>query len=213
MKIIQKKQLTNFSQTSAIVWLVYMFCLNWESLTAWLCFRLSQSEQDQIITDFNNSNDSLEILLSIHAIENFEINLQINCHNMIVLEHFRNLNTLLQTMTWLQRIDQKSEVYIWIFFVDHTFHCWWCSNLAHKTILNLETQLDEKLRSDQKADVSIINEHAEKTLNMLIRWSQNHSHWNDVTQLNFKMSFLLSMQQKIFANIAFASTTFSSAKE
>ncbi len=95
VKMIQKEWLTDFFQTSVIVWLVYMFCLNWESFTAWLCFELSQSEQNWIITDFNNSNDSLEILLSTHAIEDFEIDLQTNCHNMIILEHFRNLNTLL----------------------------------------------------------------------------------------------------------------------
>ena len=172
-----KKRLTFYAQTPNVAWLVYMFCLNWGCQTAWLRSSLTHNERDRIVSDFNNPNGRLTVLVSTHTVGGFGINLQLSgCHHMVVVELPRNLNTLLQTEARLLRIGQKFEVYIWTIFVDHTFQRWWCSNLARKAISDLGAQLGGKLKDDQKADISTIDEHAEKALNVIMGWNKNRSH-------------------------------------
>ena len=92
---LKRKQLIMFEYNSSVVWLTYMFCLNWEAETAWMWSETTQTECNHIVNNFNNSIEFLQIFISMHQVDDLEINLQLfSCHHMIVLELSHNLNTL-----------------------------------------------------------------------------------------------------------------------
>lgn len=199
---VEKKHLTIFCNNPDVAWTVICFSMNWSAPTAWLCADITQTEHDHIISDFNNINGTLRVIVTTHLIEEFEINLhQSNCHHMMIIEFPRNINTLLQSCARLTRIDQLNEIFIWTIFVDHSFQRYWCSNLAQKTISDLRAQLRGKVKDEYTTDLSKINEHAEDALKVILNWEENRSRWNNIHELDLESSLLSSSQKKLFAEI------------
>jgi hypothetical protein len=200
--VTQKKRLTIFAETPAVAWLLLMFCQNFGVQTAWLRSGMTQGERDYIVSDFNNIDGTLQVLISTHKIAGFGINLQLSgCHHMLIVEIPIHLNGLLQTQARLVRLGQENEVYIWILFTDHTFHRWCSANLAKKAISDLSAQLAGKLTSSEKADTETIDDHAEEALNVIMNWKENRSGWGDLHQLNLGDSLLSKAQQQTFSSI------------
>ena len=170
---LKKKCLILYCEISAVIWIILMFCFNYDAQTAWLCARITQAERDRIVTNFINNNKILQMLISTHQVKKFKINLQSNCSCMIIIKLSWNLNILLQIQTHLVRINQNKKVKIWILFTNHNFQCWWIINLAHKTISDLSIQLVSKLIFDKKADIQMIEHHEKQTLNIIMNWYEN----------------------------------------
>ena len=84
-----KKWFIIFMHISDVIWLIYMFFLNWKMSTIWLCFKFNQAEKDRILSDFNNLNNTLHVFLLTNLVFNFDINLHLsNCHHIIIAELF-----------------------------------------------------------------------------------------------------------------------------
>ena len=89
---------------------------------------------------------------------------------MLIIELFKNLNTILQIKIYFIKLKQQYEVYIWILFINHMFQRWCLANLTKKAISNLSTQLVKKLSLKKKMDIEIINHYKEKALNIIMNW-------------------------------------------
>jgi hypothetical protein len=202
----QKKRLVLMAETPAVAWVMYMFSLNYGVQTAWLRAGTSQAERDRIITDFNRTNGTIQVLISTHKVGGFGVNLQGGCCHMVIVELPQNLNTLLQSQSRLVRIGQTEEVYIWILFTDHTFQRWWAANLARKAISDLSAQLASKLSDGEQADPVTIDQYAEEALNTIMGWKEGRSQWSNVRELDLAKSLLSLSQQYKYASIGGAPT-------
>ena len=200
---VLKKRLTVFATTPDVAWAVTCFCMNWGTPTAWLRAGITQAERDHIISDFNDKNGTLRVLITTHQVGGFGVNLhRSGCHHMVILEFPRNINTVLQSMARLVRFGQDNDVFIWTLFVDHSFQRWWCANLARKAISDLGAQLGGKVQDGFAIDLSEINVHAENALKVILDWEENRSQWNNVEELNLEESNLSAYQLSKFARIA-----------
>jgi SNF2 family DNA or RNA helicase len=91
-----------------------------------MAIRASTRPDDRvrITRQFNNKNNSTLVLLTTFRMCSLGINLQSSCHQMVVLETARNINTLLQAIGRIHGIGQTRQQYVKILFCDHTFNRW-----------------------------------------------------------------------------------------
>ena len=53
-----------FMHISDVIWLIYMFFLNWKVSTIWFCSEFNQAKRNKILNDFNNLNNILHVFFN-----------------------------------------------------------------------------------------------------------------------------------------------------
>jgi len=87
------------------------------------CIRaqMDQSARAQVISEFNDSDNDIDVLISSLQLSSQGLNLQKCCHDMLVIEIPPTINHLLQLIARLHRMGQKNEVNITILYQQSSF--------------------------------------------------------------------------------------------
>lgn len=87
---------------------------------------LNQEDRNQAISDFNDPESEVMVLLFTNQLGSSSLNLQMSSHCVIIMEIPINFGTLIQTMGRVNRIGQEFEQWIIIPWIDYSFDqmCW-----------------------------------------------------------------------------------------
>lgn len=81
----------------------------------------SETERYKSIAEFNNAENSVEVLLVSTTISSQGLNLQESCNHMIIVEVPSTISLLLQTIGRIGRIGQKKESYVELLYLQNSF--------------------------------------------------------------------------------------------
>ena len=107
--LIKKRKLLIFIIWSLTLFKIETTLVNADFNVSIICAAHSAIEQNQTVIRFNDLHHLLQILIISLIITVTFINLQHVCSNMIFLKVLNNVNTLLQTVSWVFRISQTQS--------------------------------------------------------------------------------------------------------
>jgi superfamily II DNA/RNA helicase len=97
----------------------------------------TQQERSEVIYKFNDPSEKVDVLVTSLALSSVGINLHRCAHRMIFLEFPRNINTLLQALSRLRRMNQKHEQEIAIVMLQNSFDTYLEAQAADKYAIEL----------------------------------------------------------------------------
>ena len=120
--LIEKRKLLIFIIWSLILFKVETTLVNTGFNVGTICAAHSAIKQNWTVIRFNDLHHLLQILMISLVITATSINLQHVCSDVIFLEVLNNVNTLLQAVGWVFRIDQTQPQNIWVLMLDCSYN-------------------------------------------------------------------------------------------
>ena len=119
--IVRNEKIIIFLNWSIILWNVVMYVVNLNINIIDIRFQHSQIERKIAVNRFNSKKDFVRILIIFIKITSTSVNLQFDCHHVIFLNIFFNVNTVLQIIDRIYRLSQFKSSQIFMIILNQTY--------------------------------------------------------------------------------------------
>ena len=119
----------------------------------------NSAEREAACKRFNDSKDSLQVLVASDRTSATSLNLQFACCRVVFMESNMNANTLLQGIGRVFRIGQRAPICVWILIVDGTYDQCLQARQARKFVsqladnLQLSPEVEEEVAQEINEDL------------------------------------------------------------